>query len=53
MDSKENGWNGNSFSDGWFIAADAIIRPVAPYKAGVSQAAMMAGTNTINGRGIV
>ena len=39
-------WNGNSFAD-LGMHADAIIRPVPPWKFGVSQAAMMRGEGVV------
>jgi hypothetical protein len=39
-------WNGNSFAD-LGMHADAIIRPVPPWKLGISQAAMMRGDGAV------
>jgi hypothetical protein len=40
-------WNGNSFADCSYMHADAPVRPVAPWKFGISQAAMMRGLGAV------
>ena len=45
--SSNFGWNGNSFSDCSLMHADTIVRPVAPWKLGISQAAMMRGEGAV------
>jgi len=40
-------WNGNSFSDCSIMNADAPVRPVPPWKLGISQAAMMRGAGAV------
>jgi hypothetical protein len=40
-------WNGNSFSDCSYMHIDSPIRPVAPWKYGISQAAMMRGQGAV------
>lgn len=40
-------WNGNSFSDCSYMHADVPIRPVAPWKLGISQAAMIRGEGVV------
>jgi hypothetical protein len=44
--SSTFGWNGNSFAD-LGMHADSIIRPVPPWKNGISQAAMMRGQGVV------
>lgn len=41
------GWNGNSFADCSYMHADAPVRPVAPWKLGISPAAMMRGEGAV------
>jgi hypothetical protein len=43
----DSGFNGNSFSDCSLWAQDAPIRPVAPYKLGISQEAMLYGQGMV------
>jgi len=45
--ASNHNWNGNSFSDCSLMHADAIVRPVPPWKLGISQAAMMRGTGAV------
>lgn len=40
-------FNGNSFSDCSLMHADAPIRPVPPWKLGISQAAMLRGEGMV------
>ena len=40
------GWNGNSFAD-LGMHADSPVRPVAPWKLGISQAAMIRGAGAV------
>jgi hypothetical protein len=44
--SSSFAWNGNSFAD-LGMSPDGPIRPVAPWKLGISQAAMMRGTGAV------
>ena len=46
-EANSYGWNGNSFSDCGLMHADAVIRPVPPWKLGISQAAMMRGQGAV------
>jgi hypothetical protein len=39
-------WNGNSFAD-LDMSPDGPIRPVPPWKLGISQAAMMRGAGAV------
>jgi hypothetical protein len=45
-DSSTFDWNGNSFAD-LGMHADAPVRPVPPWKLGISQAAMMRGEGAV------
>jgi len=45
--SSSYNWNGNSFSDCSLMHADAIIRPRAPWKFGISGAAMIRGEGMV------
>lgn len=40
-------WNGNSFADCSYMHADAPVRPVPPWKFGISLAAMMRGAGAV------
>ena len=46
VNGNSHDFNGNSFAD-LGMHADAIIRPVPPWKFGVSQAAMMRGEGVV------
>ena len=44
--SSNFGWNGNSFAD-LDMVPGGPVRPVAPWKLGISQAAMMRGEGAV------
>jgi len=43
----DSAFNGNSFSDCSLMHADCPIRPVPPWKMGISQAAMLRGEGMV------